>query len=152
MERRVAIWNGEGPEGTERLEKERIIGVLLCRNWHPHHFKPHPKFYLGCTSGPDGTERDQIERRQTRLNGERPDGTERDQMERRGIRRNGEGLGRNEEGLDGRERSHLSRTEKNYLPSPSCPSLSYPVPLHTVPSLSSTFRPSPCRPVPLQPV
>ena len=35
--------------------------------------------------GPDGTETDQMERRETRWNEVGPDGTERDQKERRGT-------------------------------------------------------------------
>ena len=90
-----------------------------------------------------------MERRGTRTIGERLEGAKWDEMEPRGNRSNGGGLGRNKEGLDGMERSHLSQTKRNHLPTatPSRPSPSCPVPLHPVPSLSILSRPVPLHPV-----
>ena len=62
MKRRETRWNGEGPEGTERLDgAERLKGM----------------------------DRDQMERRGIRWNRGAQDGTEGDQIELRWTRRNG---------------------------------------------------------------
>ena len=149
MERMMARWNGEGPEGTERLEG--------TENWRP----PEPNLAPSPLHAPLrnfilAASLDQMERSETRWNGMRSKVTERDLMEGRGTTF-----------LEPRGTTFPHRPVPSLFtlsrPSPSYPvqSLSTrPVLLHAVPSLSTyvipslsmLYRPSPPRLVPLRPV